>query len=183
MSPTDRDDPDHTGQPEPPEGADKRVPLPSGRALEIAVEDGAEERITVRGKGGVVEIAIRLTDQGPRLLVEAADLDLRASGSISLSCDRFVVRSRVESSISAPDIRIEATEGDLELRANDSVSLEGEEIRLNCDRPDEPPEWMKRQLNTSTPSAVPRTLPASDVSGDGDLAEEMAAGKKDDDPD
>lgn len=157
------------------EVSDKLVQLPSGRALQIEVDSGAQERITVRGRGGGVEISIRLTDEGPRLLVDAADLELRASGSIALRCDRFDVQARVAAAISAPDTLVEATIGDLELRANDNVALEGEQIRMNCDRPDEPPDWMKRQLKAATAP----TLPASDLTGDAALAEQMIRQKKD----
>ncbi|HWL85334.1 MAG TPA: hypothetical protein VNO21_06005 [Polyangiaceae bacterium] len=148
--------------------------LPSGR--ELAVQEHPEgERLSIHGKGGKLELTIVLTDAGPRLVIDAAAIELRAQGTLAVDCERFEVRARAEASIRAPDVVVEATKGNLDLRANDFVRVVGEQIRLNCDRPEEIPEWMQKMLEARflhAPAEKP-TVPATEVTGDTDLVAEF----------
>ncbi|HWL85824.1 MAG TPA: hypothetical protein VNO21_08485 [Polyangiaceae bacterium] len=148
--------------------------LPSGRKLAVQ-PDPEGERLSIHGKGGKLELSIVLTDAGPRLVIDAADIELRAQGTLAVDCERFEVRARTEASIRAPDAVVEATKGSLDLRANDFVRVVGEQIRLNCDRPEEIPAWMKEALEARFLHAPPpqTTHPAAEVTGDGDLLAEF----------
>jgi uncharacterized protein (DUF2345 family) len=121
------------------------VDLPSGRA--VTVEGGASDRITVRNPQGLVELSIRFTAEGPVLSFAAAAIDLTSEGEIRVDCERLSLRARKEltltsggdlresvagrASLEAHDVRIEARRGDVAVKANDDVRLDGERVLLN----------------------------------------------------
>jgi hypothetical protein len=106
------------------QGLDARLDLPSGRTIECADAEAGGELVTIRSPNGTVELEVRLTDRGPVLRFEAASLDLEAAGRIRTRCKSFEVV--------AEDAAITATRGDVQLRANDDVRLNGERVKLNC---------------------------------------------------
>ena len=129
------------------------VDLPSGRTL--TVESGASDRITVRSPQGIVELAIRFTAEGPVLSFAAAAIEVTSKGEITLECERLNLRARKEinvtsegdlresvagqrvsevagrASLEAHDVRISARRGDVAVKANDDVRLDGERVLLN----------------------------------------------------
>jgi len=132
------------------------VQLASGRSIEWhALEDGAEH-LRIRGIDGDVELEVVLTESGPRLRFKAADIALEADGKVQVECDAFHVRAksdiiheaagnlgetvggnavtvvRGDLRMSARTAGVRATRGDVRLKANDDVKLEGERIKLNC---------------------------------------------------
>jgi len=62
-----------------------------------------------------------------------------------VACERFEVEATL-ATVRAEAVELHATRGNLDLRANDSVIVVGEQVRLNCDQPDELPDWMLREL-------------------------------------
>ena len=120
--------------------------LPSGRSVAVLADDHGE-RVEVRALNGTLELTIELTPTGARLYLDAVDIALRASGTLSAECDRFEVRARSEARLSAPATTVESTEGDLTLTAHDDVRARGERVLLNCDREDEVPDWMRSALD------------------------------------
>lgn len=132
------------------------VQLASGRSIEWhALEDGAEH-LRIRGVDGDVELEVVLTESGPRLRFKAADIALEADGKVQVDCDEFHVRAasgiihetdgnmgervagdavtvvKGDLRVSARTAGVRATRGDVRLKANDDVKLEGERIMLNC---------------------------------------------------
>lgn len=150
--------------------ATREVTLPSGRAVEISTEGGAE-RLRVRGRGGRVELTVVLTDAGPKLVFESADVEIKSVGAVTVDCERFAVNARAEASIRSEEVRVEATLGSVAVLANDVVSLDGEEVRMNCDKPDDVPPWLRDTLGAKL--TKPATTPVSDVQGDASLLEEF----------
>ncbi len=130
--------------------------LASGRSLQWQALDDGTEHVRIHGVGGEIELDVVLTEDGPRLRFKAADLALEANGKVQVDCDEFHVRSkgdiiheadgnmgeRVEGNavtvvrgnlrVSACTAGVRATRGDVRLKANDDVKLEGERIKLNC---------------------------------------------------
>ncbi|WP_394830337.1 hypothetical protein LVJ94_27900 [Pendulispora rubella] len=150
------------------------VALPSGRSLEVT-RAGEHETLRVVGSSGRVELTVHLTDAGPKLVFEAADIELHAANSVSVQCERFDVHARDEARIVAHHASVETTAGDIALRANDNVVVVGEQIRLNCDKPDEVPPWMTEQFaaRLATTADLAPSIPASDVTGDADIVAEF----------
>lgn len=129
------------------------VALPSGRA--VTVESGAGERLYVRGPAGEVELSIRFTAQGPVLNFSAAAIDLKSEGAIRMECERLDVHARSEvavtsdgglretvagarvsevggkSSLVAHAVEIASRRGDVAVKANDDVRIDGERVLLN----------------------------------------------------
>ncbi len=145
------------------------VALPSGRSVAVSAT-GQSEQLRVIGKSGRVELTVALTQAGPKLVFEAADVELRASRKISLACESFELQATEKATFSASETLLEARDGNVDLRANDAVSLVGEQVRLNCDKPDEIPPWMKQRFAARLLSEKPqRKLPAKRVVGDSSL--------------
>ena len=136
--------------------AARRVALASGRVVEAADGGPEGDRVTIRGRGGEVELEVRMTANGPVLRFKAADLELAAAGEVKVECDRFHVRAnkeileetgghlrqrvagnasvmvRGQHSTKAGEARIEAKRGSVQIEANDNVQLVGERIKMNC---------------------------------------------------
>ncbi|MDB4928571.1 MAG: hypothetical protein JWM10_1055 [Myxococcaceae bacterium] len=127
-----------------------RQSLPSGRSVAVLADDHGE-RVEVRALNGTLELTIELTPTGARLHLDAVDIALRASGTLSAECDRFDLRARSEARLSSAATTVESTEGDLTLRAHDDVRAAGERVLLNCDRDDEVPGWMGEALGARLP--------------------------------
>jgi hypothetical protein len=110
----------------------------SGRRIALA-SDGAEDRLVVRAPDGTVELTIRLTADGPVLVVSGAALELAATRDVTIECERFSVRARGEAEVVADGsvrveghaARVEARRGNVEIQANDDVVVDGERIYLN----------------------------------------------------
>ena len=160
------------------------VPLPSGRNVHIAVVGGTES-LRVTGCDGAVELTIKLSDNGHKLIFDAADIELNATEDVRLSCRNFQVEASERASVQGADMRLEATRGDVQVHANDHVSLVGEQIRLNCDKPDEIPEWMAAELGAKLASAVAapeapdaKALVPQRVLGDASLLKQLDATDK-----
>lgn len=131
------------------------VGLRAGRILELD-GSGPEDVITIKGTSGAVELAIRLTEDGPRLRFESAELELAATRDVRVRCERFTVEAKEDITHVAGgnllqniggeaviDVRgklttrsletwIEARRGNVHVEANDDVRLLGERIKLNC---------------------------------------------------
>ena len=140
----------------PTPGTAKRthIEFPSGRVLETGA--GPDESFTVRGPTGMVELRVRFEDGGPVLHFRAADLSIDTPGTVGIDCKRFEIRAAediVQScqgslrqevkgdleadvhgdiSVEGRTVAVEAHRGDVALKANDDVSLQGERINLNC---------------------------------------------------
>jgi hypothetical protein len=128
--------------------------------------------------GDPVNIEITITARGPVIRTVAAALELEATGEIAARCERFTVEAREQVEfrtkrlvqqasesfdVQARAVAIEATTGDMRLRANDDVQLLGEQILLNCERNVPLPSW----LPASAPAEA--TLPREDAAGDLEL--------------
>ena len=111
---------------------ESRLDLPSGRSIECQDAEAGGELVTIRGRNGQVELEVRLTEAGPVLRFDAAQLELRSTGAIRAICDRFEVEAAGAVSMVARVVDIRATRGDVRVQANDDVKLNGERIKLNC---------------------------------------------------
>ncbi len=150
----------------------ERVPLPSGRRVEINVLKG-QEGLNVISKDGRVELSVIFEDSGPRLRFEAASVDVNAMNDVNIECENFNVRARKDVSLEGEDASIRATRGDVKVKANDDVTLDGEQVLLNCEgKPDEVPEWMVRELSARLESERIKPMEPRDVDGDPSLLEE-----------
>lgn len=104
-------------------------PAPTALALSgahhLIVEDGQAPRSLVHLRGpGPVQLTIEITSAGPILRFQGPALAIDARGGLALSADRVSIHAR-------EDLRLSAG-GDVRVRANDDVTLNGERVLLNC---------------------------------------------------
>jgi hypothetical protein len=66
------------------------VLLASGRRVELQAHPDAD-RIVVRARSGRVVLEIQVTDEGPRLAFESAELELRAARRLELTAGEIAV--------------------------------------------------------------------------------------------
>jgi len=97
--------------------------LPGGHHL--IVEDGQSPRSLVHLRGpGPVQLTIEITPAGPVLRFQGPALALDARGGLAIAADRVSIHAREDLQLSAG--------GDVRVRANDDVTLNGERVLLNC---------------------------------------------------
>jgi hypothetical protein len=146
----------------PVNGAD--LALISGRRYELtACPEG--DRLTVRGRGGAVLLRVLMTDAGPVLSFESADIEIAAAGKLAFSatdvsieaarslslqaggdCNTTVAGTRhtrvgATDRLEAAAIQLQASEGAAAIRAAGRIALDGEHIGLNDDPCPQPFSW------------------------------------------
>ncbi len=120
-------------------GPAAEVQLPSGRSLSCE-SAGGEERVIIRGVQGEIELEVVLTANGPLLRFRAAEVEIESQGRFGIQCGEFELRSSGSAVLAldgnliaaADGMDLEATRGDVRVRANDDVRLNGERVKLNC---------------------------------------------------
>jgi hypothetical protein len=171
-----RDDDHHTSAdgivvagPAPSDGALPSIVAPlSGRQVRLRLTLG-KETLEIVGPGGATELSIVLTERGPRLILDAADIQINTVNRIAVACESFEVRARDDLSLSGAQASLVAREGDAAITANDYVRVVGEQIRLNCDAPDRVPAWMQSEIAAQlqraarSPAAAPSAAPDGDA--------------------
>jgi len=133
--------------------APRSASFASGRA--VTLEEGGGERLVVRSPSGVVELTIRFTPEGPVLSFASAALELSTPGALRVDCAKLKLTARegIEvtaggsvkgdiqgnhdlivsgaSRVEADSIAVKARLGDVAIKANDDVRVNGERIFLN----------------------------------------------------
>jgi hypothetical protein len=99
----------------------REVYLRDGRKVVVS-EQGGESLVEVRSESGMLEVRIRLTEQGPVLQMESARLQLKASEAVEIQSERIEIKGGA--------VKVHADE-DLELEADRDVRVAGKMIYLN----------------------------------------------------
>jgi hypothetical protein len=116
------------------------------------------------GSDGRVQLSITLTADGPVLRLEGTGLKIQTAGTLALDAEQIALHGRRGVAISSGGDASITVAGDLEararihnivaelgnvnVRANDDVKLNGERVMMNCEYPD----------GTSQPHALPRRV-------------------------
>lgn len=132
----------------------RHISLPYGSQLVISTGGDTLELLNDKG---AVQLTLRITPAGPVLDVRASHLRIQADESLSLQSNQISIEAEESLTLSsrgdmnqqvAGDLHtavdahhkeaaqrrsIQAKKGDLHLKANDFVRLDGEMIKLNCD--------------------------------------------------
>jgi hypothetical protein len=109
----------------------------------------AGDRILLLGPEGHLSLTIEVTKEGPILKFDAPGLIIDTAGQLAINADRISIHGReklnlscdgdasvkvvgdLETSARIQTIRAEL--GNVDVKANDDVRLEGERVLLNCD--------------------------------------------------
>ncbi len=154
----------------------------SGRTVRLSLSLG-QERIDIVSPSGKAELTVILTEAGPKLVFESADIQIVTPKQLAVQCQSFEVKATEEVRLVGAATSIEARSGDVKIEANDRVRLMGEQIRLNCDNPDQVPPWMQRELAAELVSTImPSLVPRRDQTGDASLAVDGVVPPANEDP-
>ena len=106
------------------------VGLAHGRLLTVD-SAGAEQFIEIRASSGTVELRVKITEDGPVLLIEGVRISLKAAEAVHVDCSRFTVAAShsIEMASQGP-IQVSG-EGDVCVDAKGEVHVKGEMIHLN----------------------------------------------------
>lgn len=114
-------------------GQSRELALASGRSVVCRSKEESRDEVTILGPGGEVLLEVELTPAGPVLRFRAAQVELDCQGSLKVRCESFDVRTTGDIVQHAGgEISLEARRGNVDVRANDDVNLNGERVRLNC---------------------------------------------------
>lgn len=140
------------------------VALTSGRRYELSAEPEGD-RLTVVGRRGEVLLRVTMTDRGPLLSFESAEIEIAAARRLALSADEIAVEARKgmsttvggdaretvagtrhaairgEDRVEAAAVQVQASERSVQVRAMGKIALDGEHIGLNDDPCPRPFEW------------------------------------------
>lgn len=115
----------------------------------LVVQNNAESSdLRVIGRNGSVSLSIHVTEHGPVLRLEGTVIHIEAQGELCLNAERLTIHGRRslaltsdgKVSIDTPgDIQSDARSqkitahlGNVDIKANDDVTIDGERIRMNC---------------------------------------------------
>ncbi|MFO0616738.1 MAG: hypothetical protein U0414_29360 [Polyangiaceae bacterium] len=108
---------------------------PSGRVVVLRMEGrSSSEELTVYGRGGDVELAVRFTEAGPVLSFKGARLELESAGAVAVDCEDFEVRARRDVRVHAGRDLVQHASGEGRIEAERDLWIDGEMVLVNCDR-------------------------------------------------
>ncbi len=74
--------------------------LRNGRRLVVSEQHG-DQLVEIRNESGMLEVRIRLTEEGPVLQMDVARLQLKASESVQIESKRVEIKSSEDMSLTA----------------------------------------------------------------------------------
>jgi hypothetical protein len=104
---------------------EREVYLPRGRTLNV---DG--DLVEIKSSSGMVELRVRLTDQGLVLQMESARLQLKATESLEIESKRVAIKATEELALTGGEVNVEG-EADVNVDAKGEVRVVGKMIHLN----------------------------------------------------
>jgi hypothetical protein len=123
------------------------VALPGRQRLEVVTARSRSE-LNLVGTDGKVRLRIEVTAAGPVLHLEGGNLKVEVHGDLALAADRLALVGREELVLqSGGDLHLQAAQdlhsrariqnikadlGNVNLKANDDVRLNGERVMVNC---------------------------------------------------
>src|SRR5262245_33790718 len=116
----------HTGE----EVTDEReVYLRDGRKL-VVTDAGTDQLVEIRSGSGMVELRIKLTDQGPVLQMESVRLELKASEAVEIESPRVAITGTEQLELKGGEVEVTG-EQDVDVTAKGDVRVVGKKIFLN----------------------------------------------------
>ena len=108
----------------------KSLQLDSGRQVLVHAKE-KEEILEIVEPGGEMVMAVRLTDKGPVVSVQAAQLELKSTETIELEAKKIRIKAQEEASIeSEGTLKIESSKN-MDVNSEDEIRVVGKMIHLN----------------------------------------------------
>jgi uncharacterized protein (DUF2345 family) len=108
----------------------REVYLRDGRKL-VVTDAGTDQLVEVRSQSGLVELRIRLTEQGPVLQMESVRLQLKADEKIEIESKRVEIKATEQLALDGGKVTVDAKEEGVEIDAEGAVRVVGKTIHLN----------------------------------------------------
>ncbi|MBX3162273.1 MAG: hypothetical protein KF773_40285 [Deltaproteobacteria bacterium] len=103
-------------------GETREVYLRDGRTLVVS-DEGSEQLVEIRNESGMLELKIKLTEQGPVLQMESVRLQLKASEAVEIEGKRVDIKATEQVTL--------ASEDKIEVEGKGDVVVLGKKIWLN----------------------------------------------------
>jgi len=84
---------------------------------------GTDELVEIRASSGLLELRIKLTEQGPVLQMESVRMQLKATESVEVEARQFTVKTEDKITL--------ATKGEVDVEAEGEIHVNGKMIWLN----------------------------------------------------
>lgn len=110
-------------------GSERAVYLRDGRTLTIG-EQGTDQVVEIRSGAGMLELRIRLTEEGPVLQMEAVRMQLKASEAVEIESQKVTIKGSEQLALEGGEVGLKADE-DVKVEANGDVRVVGTKIHLN----------------------------------------------------
>ncbi|HEY4060233.1 MAG TPA: hypothetical protein VGM39_26645 [Kofleriaceae bacterium] len=110
------------------EGSEREVFLRDGKRLVVS-EQGADQVVEIRNESGMLEVRIKLTDQGPVLQMEGARLQLKGTESVEIDSKKVAIKAE-QINLDGGNVSIKSEE-DVEVEGKNDVRVVGKMIYLN----------------------------------------------------
>ena len=107
----------------------REVYLPGGRKLTVT-EQGSDQLVEIRNESGMLEVRIKLTEQGPVLQMDAVRLQLKASEAVEIESPRVEIKASEQLGLHGGKIEVVGEE-DVTVDAKGEVRVVGKMIYLN----------------------------------------------------
>jgi hypothetical protein len=107
----------------------RTVHLAAGRTLTVTGD--VEQVLELRNPGGLLELRIKLTEDGPVLQVEGARVALKATEAVSVECRTFEVRAEEQVTLRSEGTLDVSSEKELKVKSTEDVWVNGKIIHLN----------------------------------------------------
>lgn len=108
---------------------EREVFLRDGRKLVVS-DEGSEQLVEIRNESGMLELRIKLTEQGPVLQMEAVRLQLKASEAVEIESPRVEIKGTEQLELSGGQVTLSGEE-DVKVDAKGEVRVKGKMIWLN----------------------------------------------------
>jgi len=107
-----------------------QLDLDHGRTAELT-SDGSTQTLEVRSEGGTVELRIRITEDGPVLVMEGARVQIQATESIEMQCKTFSVAASESLDLGSEGTLDVHSSGELKVTTEEDCRVVGKMIWLN----------------------------------------------------
>lgn len=108
----------------------ERRELPSGHTLVLLATSDRSETLQIRSPRDEVEVTIVCGPDGPVVSLRSARLELEAP-RVAIRCEDFDLSATRSLALRSGDVGIQSA-GELRIRAQDDVFINGDFLRLNC---------------------------------------------------
>jgi hypothetical protein len=112
------------------ESEERKVYLSGGRTLTVTPEAGGDV-VELRNPSGLLELRVRMTEDGPVLQVEGMKVAIKAADAVSVECKTFEVKTEEGMKLHSGGGLEVTSEQEMKITSTDDVRVLGKIIHLN----------------------------------------------------